>query len=242
MLLIELFSLNGFGDFFSHGSYLWTRFIKAIYGEDGALNSPSSLPKRSPWLDIIREVTVLRTKGINPLDLIRKKVGNGLNTLFWEDPWLDDLSLKHKFSRHYALDYYKQITIVDKINHASMVDTFRRHPRGGAKKEQLGFFYPTWMLIDDTILPKEEVTTRWVKVMPIKINVFACRVRLDKLPSRLNLSLKGIDISTIVCSLCHASVESGSHIFFFCPMARHLWRKLMRWWELDDIDLASYND
>ncbi|GKB90287.1 RNA-directed DNA polymerase, eukaryota, reverse transcriptase zinc-binding domain protein [Tanacetum coccineum] len=47
------------------------RFIKAIYGEDGALNSPSSLSKHSPWLDIIREVTVLRSKGINLLDLIR---------------------------------------------------------------------------------------------------------------------------------------------------------------------------
>ncbi|GKA86352.1 hypothetical protein Tco_0808063 [Tanacetum coccineum] len=45
-------------------------------------------------------------------------------------------------------------------------------------------------LIDDSILPKEEVTTRWVKVMPIKINIFAWRVRLDKLPTRLNISLK----------------------------------------------------
>ncbi|GJS12971.1 RNA-directed DNA polymerase, eukaryota [Tanacetum coccineum] len=116
-----------------------TRFIKSIYGEDGALNSPSSLSKRSPWLDIIREVIVLRTKGINLLDSIRKKVGNGLTTLFWEDPWLDDLALKHKFSRLYAFDNYKQITVVKKINHTSMVDTFRRPPRGGAEEEQLGF-------------------------------------------------------------------------------------------------------
>ncbi|GKB23529.1 RNA-directed DNA polymerase, eukaryota [Tanacetum coccineum] len=97
-------------------------------------------------------------------------------------------------------------------------------------------------LIDDSILPKKEVATRWVKVMPIKINVFAWRVCLDKLPTRLNLSLEGIDISTIVSPLCHASVESGSHNFFSCSMARHLWRKLVRWWELDDIDLASYDD
>ncbi|GKB73946.1 RNA-directed DNA polymerase, eukaryota, partial [Tanacetum coccineum] len=97
-------------------------------------------------------------------------------------------------------------------------------------------------LIDDSILPKEKVATRWVKVMSIKINVFARRVRLDKLPTRLNLSLKGIDISTIVCPLCHASVKFGSHIFFSCPMARHLWRKLMHWYELEDIDLASYDD
>ncbi|GKE92528.1 hypothetical protein Tco_1573623, partial [Tanacetum coccineum] len=111
-------------------------FTKAIYGEDGALNSPSSLSKRSPWLDIIREVTVLRTKGINILDLIRKKVGKGLNTLFWEDLWLDDLALKHKFLRLYALDNYKQIIIVEKNNDASMVDTFHRPPRGGAEEEQ----------------------------------------------------------------------------------------------------------
>ncbi|GJX54773.1 hypothetical protein Tco_0283142 [Tanacetum coccineum] len=149
-------------------------FIKAIYGEDGA---PSSLSKRSPWLDIIREVTVLRTKGINLLDLIHKKVGNGLNTLFWEDPWLDDFALKHKLPRHYALDNYKEITVVEKINHASMVDTFHRPPRGGAEEEQLGFFIPHGCLL--------------IKVMPIKINVFVWRVHLDKLPTRLNISLKG---------------------------------------------------
>nr|GEX68641.1 hypothetical protein [Tanacetum cinerariifolium] len=217
MLLIELLSLNGFGDF-SHCSCLWTRFLKAIYGEDGALNSQSSLSKHSPWLDIIREVTVLRTKGINLLDLIRKKVSNGLNTLFWEDPWLDDLALKHKFPRLYTLNNYKQITVVKKINHASMGDTFRRPPRGDAEEEQLDFLLSrmscliltnipnlcVWSLeatsefsvksvrrlIDDLILSKEEVATRWVKVMPIKINVFAWRVRSDKLPTRLNLSLK----------------------------------------------------
>ncbi|GJY94006.1 RNA-directed DNA polymerase, eukaryota, reverse transcriptase zinc-binding domain protein [Tanacetum coccineum] len=245
--------------FFSHGSCLWTRFIKAICGEDGALNSPSSLSKRSAWLDIIREVTILRTKGINHLYLILKKVGNGLNTLFWKDPLLEDLALKHKFPRLYALDNYKQITVFEKINHAFMVDTFRRPPRGGAEEEQLGFLLSRmngliltnipdrwgWsleatrefsvkfirQLIDDSILPKEEVATRWVKVMSIKINVFSWRVHLDKLPTRLNLSLNGIDISTIVCLLWHASVESGSHIFFFCHMARQLWRKLMCWWE-----------
>ncbi|GJS26299.1 ribonuclease H-like domain-containing protein [Tanacetum coccineum] len=81
-----------------------------------SLNSPSSLSKRSPWLDIIREVTVLRTKCINLLDFIRKKVSSGLNTLFWEDRWLDDLALKHKLLRLYVLDKYKQITIVEKIN------------------------------------------------------------------------------------------------------------------------------
>ncbi|GJR42161.1 RNA-directed DNA polymerase, eukaryota [Tanacetum coccineum] len=73
-----------------------------------------------------------------------------------------------------------------------MVDTFRRPPRGGVEEEQLGFLL---FRMDGLILTNihdrwEEVATRWVKVMPIKINVFAWRVSLDKLPTRLNLSLK----------------------------------------------------
>ncbi|GJX02177.1 retrotransposon protein, putative, ty1-copia subclass [Tanacetum coccineum] len=124
----------------------------------------------------------------------------------------------------------------------------RQPPRGGAEEEQLGFLLSRMdglilkNLIDDSILSKDKVTSRWVKVTPIKINEFSWIVRLDKLPVRLNLSLRGIDISTIVCPLCHVFVESGSHIFFSFLMAHHLWKKLMRWWELEDIDLASYDD
>ncbi|GJY14078.1 hypothetical protein Tco_0383387 [Tanacetum coccineum] len=137
------------------------RFIKAIYGEDGALNSPSSLSKHSPWLDIIREVIVLWTKGINLLYLICKKVGNGLNTLFWKDRWLDDLALKYKFPILYASDNNKQITVVEKINHASMVDTFLRPPRVWSLEAICEFSVKSFrQLIDNLILLKEDVATR----------------------------------------------------------------------------------
>ncbi|PWA66576.1 reverse transcriptase zinc-binding domain-containing protein [Artemisia annua] len=76
----------------------------------------------------------------------------------------------------------------------------------------------TRILIDDKILPKVEVPTRWIKVIPIKVNVHAWSVYLDKLPSRLNLSLKGIDIPSILCPHCNSAVESTSHIFFFLSL------------------------
>ena len=61
------------------------RFIKAIYGESGALSSSISSSRRSPWLVIIREVAALRSKGITLMSFICKKVCNGLDFLFWED-------------------------------------------------------------------------------------------------------------------------------------------------------------
>ncbi|GJU44105.1 RNA-directed DNA polymerase, eukaryota [Tanacetum coccineum] len=96
--------------------------------------------------------------------------------------------------------------------------------------------------IDDTLLPIVGSPTRWVKLVPIKINIFAWKVCLDKLPTRLNLSLRGIDIPSIICPICSSAGESGSHLLFGCNMARLLLRKVARWWELEYPDLNSYED
>nr|GEY21681.1 RNA-directed DNA polymerase, eukaryota [Tanacetum cinerariifolium] len=89
---------------------------------------------------------------------------------------------------------------------------------------------------------KGEVPTRWLRVVPIKVNVHAWRVCLDKLPTRANLSLRGMDIPLIACLLCNTAVESFSHIFFPCPLARQVWRNFLIWWELEDVAFNSYNE
>nr|GEX60537.1 RNA-directed DNA polymerase, eukaryota [Tanacetum cinerariifolium] len=73
------------------------------------------------------------------------------------------------------------------------------------------------ILIDNTILPKAEVPTRWLRVVPIKVNVHAWRVCLDKLATRANLSLRRMDIPSIACPLCNSAVEFSSHIFSLVP-------------------------
>nr|GEV20668.1 RNA-directed DNA polymerase, eukaryota [Tanacetum cinerariifolium] len=98
------------------------------------------------------------------------------------------------------------------------------------------------ILIDNTILPKAKVPTRWLRVVPIKVNVHAWRVCLDKLPTRANLSLRGMDIPSISCPLCNSAVESSSHIFFACLFASQVWRKNLIWWELEDVAFNSYNE
>ncbi|GJT42501.1 RNA-directed DNA polymerase, eukaryota [Tanacetum coccineum] len=97
-------------------------------------------------------------------------------------------------------------------------------------------------VIDDTLLPSVGVPTRGIKIIPIKVNILAWRVYLDKIPTRFNLSIKGIDIPTIFCPLCNAAAESTSHICFSCLLARQIRSKVLRWWELDDIPLDCYND
>nr|GEV62670.1 RNA-directed DNA polymerase, eukaryota [Tanacetum cinerariifolium] len=84
--------------------------------------------------------------------------------------------------------------------------------------------------------------TRWVKVVPIKINVMAWKVRFDFLPTLLNLSRRDLELESILCPNCNKEVESTSHIFFACLMVRDLYRKIASWWELSYSEFDSYDD
>ncbi|GJT59406.1 RNA-directed DNA polymerase, eukaryota [Tanacetum coccineum] len=256
--------------FLANGASLWSRFISAIYGIRGALDNSSSYSRRSPWLDIVNEVRKLASKGIDLLSLVKKKVGNGEATSFWNDVWLGDFPLKQTYPRLYFLELDKHVSVASKLRANSLISSFRRSPRSGIEEEQLlllisntsSVILPnisdrwSWLLdpsgdfsvkstrefIDDSMLPKTDVPTRWVKSIPIKINIFAWRVSLDKLPTRLNLSLRGLDIPSIICPLCSIAVESTSHLLFSCQLARHLMIKVVHWWELEYQDFHSYED
>nr|GEW29477.1 RNA-directed DNA polymerase, eukaryota, reverse transcriptase zinc-binding domain protein [Tanacetum cinerariifolium] len=125
--------------------------------------------------------------------------------------------LKSQFSRLFALESQKDISVAEKMSHSSLAFSFCRMPMVGVEEDQFNnlisctsaFILPqiedrwVWSLsstgdfsvnyarsfIDDKLLPSFDSPTRWVKVIPIKINVFAWRVWQDKLPTPLNLSI-----------------------------------------------------
>ncbi|GJW10658.1 hypothetical protein Tco_1576485, partial [Tanacetum coccineum] len=122
---------------------------------------------------------------------MKKKVGNGAQTLFWEDPWIIDSPLRKNYPRMYALENVKHVSIADKLNDVSLTDSFRRSPRGGLEEEQylslvdivasvvLSNSNDRWvwsldsageftvksarMFIDDSFLPSVGSSTRWIK-------------------------------------------------------------------------------
>ncbi|GJV15281.1 F-box domain containing protein [Tanacetum coccineum] len=96
--------------------------------------------------------------------------------------------------------------------------------------------------IDDMLLPKSDTPTRWVKLIPIKINILAWKISLDCLPTRFILSSRGLEIDSLLCPVCNASAETSSHSFFACSLARNIMRNICYWWELDVVSLNSYSD
>lgn len=95
-------------------------------------------------------------------------------------------------------------------------------------------------LLDDHFLPKESTATRWVSFVPIKVNVFAWRVSLDRLPTRKNLVARGVQITDLRCPICDSQEEDVSHLFFSCCMANNVCKLVCRWWNISHTELSSY--
>nr|GFB08824.1 RNA-directed DNA polymerase, eukaryota [Tanacetum cinerariifolium] len=98
------------------------------------------------------------------------------------------------------------------------------------------------MEIDDKRLSGVTSKTRWIKSVPIKVNVHAWKVKLDALLTRLNISRRGIVIDSILCPICDNGVESSNHLFFTCNLARQLSRMITHLWDTPQVEGNSYDD
>ncbi|GKB81241.1 RNA-directed DNA polymerase, eukaryota, reverse transcriptase zinc-binding domain protein [Tanacetum coccineum] len=218
---------------------LGVRVIKALHGNDGKIGQKVKSGYPSIWLDIIHEVETFKSRGINLVSLIHAKLGNGANTSFWEVAWRGDSTFKNLFPRLYASETQKHIDVASKLSHLGLDVSFRRPPKGGVEQHQFDLLKEKvvgcilidmmdrwfWALegsgvftvasirkmIDDFMLPEMSSKTRWIKVDPIKVNVHAWKVKIDGLPTRLNISRRGIDIESILCPMCSKAVESTHH-------------------------------
>ncbi|GKB35559.1 RNA-directed DNA polymerase, eukaryota, partial [Tanacetum coccineum] len=252
--------------YLSHDNSLWSQIISALHGLNGHVLSAAF---NSTWSSIITEVNSLKVKGVDLISHCKIRVGKGTGTSFWKDLWIGDNLLKLSFPRLFALEENKDISVADKMN-TSISSSFRRHVRGGVESQQLdqlsllldtvilsnmddrwfwdlngeGVFQvkDVRSMLDEAFLPKMEVPTRWIKSIPIKVNVFAWKLYLDRLPTRSNLSRRNVSLPSLACPLCDHVLEDSSHLFFGCSVAKDIQKLICRWWNLDVHPYESYED
>ncbi|GJW95508.1 RNA-directed DNA polymerase, eukaryota [Tanacetum coccineum] len=253
--------------FISQDGSLWFRVIQALHGP--SLDS-HSVNLTSNWCTILREVNLLKDKGFDFFSHCKKRVGDGHCTQFWGENWICEEPLRQRFPRLFALELDKVVSVAAKLGSFSPDDYFRRSVRDGAERQQwddlcallesvsLSPAKDIWICdltgdgefrvkevrnsLDDLLLSSQPDATRWVKCIPIKINVFVWRARLDCLPSRSNLVRRGVALDSVTCPLCHAFVEDIQHVLFRCDIAKRIFRRICRWWDLVWQDLLSFSD
>ncbi|GJY69777.1 RNA-directed DNA polymerase, eukaryota, reverse transcriptase zinc-binding domain protein [Tanacetum coccineum] len=201
--------------------------LGAIHGDDGNVGGHVKYGAKSCWLDIEGNLRFLN------LDILSRDHGGDLN-------WL----------------------LVAKLAQPSLEYSFRRNPRGGVEQDQFNELSALvhhvslipmsnkwkWDLessgdfsvasvrkiIDDKSLSDVDSKTRWIKYVPIKVNVHAWKVKTNSFPTRLNVS--------IMCAICDNGVETSRHLFFYCCMVRQIIHKITRWWDVPYVDVESYED
>ncbi|GJY66487.1 RNA-directed DNA polymerase, eukaryota, reverse transcriptase zinc-binding domain protein [Tanacetum coccineum] len=156
-----------------------------------------------------------------------------------------DSNLRKSHPRLFALELQKDIKVADKLNLPSLASSFRRMPRSGAEQDQYNSDFSVISVrnyIDGIYLPRLDSPTRWVDLVPIKSNILVWKICMNGLPTRSNLSSRGLDIPSILCPICDETAETTSHTFFSCVLARDIMSKVFRWWELDPSSINSYVD
>ena len=78
--------------------------------------------------------------------------------------------------------------------------------------------------------------TGWINVVPRKVNVFAWRAVLGRLPVRVELDKRGIDLDSILCPCCENVVESIDHSLVLCENALKVWDRIFAWWRIGPVD------
>ncbi|PWA77105.1 RNA-directed DNA polymerase, eukaryota, Reverse transcriptase zinc-binding domain protein [Artemisia annua] len=72
--------------------------------------------------------------------------------------------------------------------------------------------------------------TKWSSLVPKKVYVFIWRAQKDRLPTRLNLDKRNIDLDSLVCPFCEDSCEDLEHSLIACVRVKILWEKIFLWW------------
>nr|GEZ62106.1 RNA-directed DNA polymerase, eukaryota [Tanacetum cinerariifolium] len=199
--------------FLSQKTSLWARVITTLPGEGGKVGKVIKSSYPSIRLNIVQEVEVLKRHGIDLTSFNTSTMGNGLAGMF--------LSVEICLLKSWPLEAKDRWT----------------WNLDGAGEFSVALVMRT---IDDYFYMLDNTKTRWVKKVPIKINIHAWKVKNDCFPTRFNMSRRGIELESILCPLCNSSAEASRHLFFSCQFVRDIMKKITRWRELEYRDFDSY--
>ncbi|GJZ46035.1 RNA-directed DNA polymerase, eukaryota, reverse transcriptase zinc-binding domain protein [Tanacetum coccineum] len=156
----------------------------------------------STWGGILSSIKRIKQKGIDLLSYCVRKIGDGT----WRQPRV-------------GAEMTQFLELQAKIENVVLSDQGDTWKWSVGSATCFSFAFVRY-LIDSKTLDTTPNATHWFRNIPIKGNIFIWRLMLNKLPSRVNLDRKGIDVGSILFPICQEDVETINHIFF---LAIWLW-------------------
>ncbi|XP_071694565.1 uncharacterized protein [Rutidosis leptorrhynchoides] len=97
-------------------------------------------------------------------------------------------------------------------------------------------------LIDGEILGAESSPSHETlrnNLVPKKIEVFVWRALKKRLPTRVELNKRGINLHSVRCPVCDDGLESVDHALFDCKFTSDVWSRVLKWWNFNPITSSS---
>ena len=69
----------------------------------------------------------------------------------------------------------------------------------------------------------------WKLRIPSKAGVFVWRLLRDRLPTKVNLRKRHVEINDLQCPFCRRMEEDATHLFFHCSKITPLWWEALSW-------------
>ncbi|GJY29953.1 putative RNA-directed DNA polymerase, eukaryota, reverse transcriptase zinc-binding domain protein [Tanacetum coccineum] len=139
-----------------------------------------------------------------------------------KDNWNGNGPLMLRFNRLYHLDVNKDCWLSDRRVHDAWVWNWNRPISGSRNEAALALLVSE---LGHVIFSDRPDSWRWNMENDGIFTVHGTRSHIDayRLPTRLNLSLRAIEIPSIECPICNSGMESIDHIFFDCEVASNIW-------------------
>nr|GEV32733.1 RNA-directed DNA polymerase, eukaryota, reverse transcriptase zinc-binding domain protein [Tanacetum cinerariifolium] len=207
-----------------------------------------SLRKRIPFgqNQYVPYMVHLEVFMIRPL-LDQSQIGNGESTKFWLDKWLGGSSLSESYPRLFRIDLNQHCLVRDRAPTAINIPsdasvTVVVAPVSTPVIDPITVTITALLQPEKPLTPASLPATRWNRFIPIKINISTWRVLNERLPTRYNLDMRGIDLHTVRCPICDDGIETEFHLFGQCKVAIDTWIDIFKWWNLNNRPLSYISD
>lgn len=246
--------------FYNRADIPWVRMIWSKYYSDRVPHKTREVGSFW-WKDILRLNTLFR-------GIAKCNIGNGKSVCFWEDLWMQNDVLAHRFPRLESFTKADDISVFEAA-HAEDLDSLFMLPFSPEAHQEFQDLQHCLELIEydensiDTWTPiwRSSYSSKkfysyafkgieahhmfkeiWKSRCIPRIKFFIWLILVDRLNTKDMLQRRHLNIEgTPICVMCNTrALETIDHLFFECPFARECWLKLGITWDTSPELLDRY--
>ncbi|GJW54616.1 RNA-directed DNA polymerase, eukaryota, reverse transcriptase zinc-binding domain protein [Tanacetum coccineum] len=83
---------------------------------------------------------------------------------------------------------------------------------------------------------------KWNNLLPSKVNITTWRISIQRLPTRINLDKRNVDLDSVRCPICDDALETEQHVFVSYNLAGKIWKDILNWWNIKSIVVSTLDD